>query len=444
MARVRDPNGYVAWLELIGARSGSTSATIGGPTSRILGVAWASDGASLVVSGAPDFSFHPGLHRFDLATGRLKPIIDEPAPYIADLGGWLDDDRLVVHGRERARSGVYVLEVARGRLERRIDLEGRVWGFTTDGTARRFATVRETSAEPPAVITGDIAAGTWVGVPDVGRSLGDLGPAARPESITVPAGDVTLDAWILSARGSRTAVGRRPRHPAVLMVHGGPHHDVGDEWDVGMGQVLADHGFVVAWTNPRGSTSYGRAFADAVSGDIGGVELEDLLAVTDELARRPDVDVNRIGVCGYSHGGFLAASAVTRTRRFAAAVCWAPFTDLLSEWGMSDEGRGWGRWVLGGDPTQDPDRYRDRSPAWHVDGPLAPTLLIHGERDERCPIGQSMLFHELLAAAGTSTRLVRIPEADHALFETPAHITEVASETLAWFTTHLRPGTAAA
>ena len=168
------------------------------------------------------------------------------------------------------------------------------------------------------------------------------------------------------------------------------------------------------------------------------------LRVTDFLARRADVDGDRIGICGYSHGGFLAAAAITRTRRFAAAVCWAPFTDLLSEWGMSHEGRGWGRWVVGRDPTRDPDHYRERSPAWHVDGPLAPTLLIHGEQDDRTPIGQSSLFHELLALAGTTTRLVRIPDAGHALFERPAWTALIARETLDWFASHLRPREAVA
>jgi dipeptidyl aminopeptidase/acylaminoacyl peptidase len=125
-------------------------------------------------------------------------------------------------------------------------------------------------------------------------------------------------------------------------------------------------------------------------------------------------------------------------------VCWAPFTDLLSEWGMSDEGRGWGRRVVGVDPTRDPAHYRDRSPASHVNGPVAPTLLIHGERDERCPVGQSVLFHELLLATGTPTRLVRRPDADHDLVGTPADLAVVASETVAWFDAHLRPAEALA
>jgi dipeptidyl aminopeptidase/acylaminoacyl peptidase len=438
--RVRDPGGYVAWLAVLDAATGARLATAGGPGSRILAATWTPDGAGLVVLGAPAFSFHPGLHRCDPGTGRLAAILDDPAPFVADLGGWLGADRLLVHGRERARSGLYVLDTGAGRLDRVADLEGRAWGLTVDAAGRRFATVRETAAQPPVLVVGEVAAGAWTALPDRSRSLAGLGPASRPERIEVPSDDVVLDAWVLPARGA----GITAPAPAVLMVHGGPHDDLGDEWDVGVGQLLAQEGYVVAWTNPRGSTSYGRRFADAVAGDLGGAELRDLVAVTDAVAARPDVDRARIGICGYSHGGFLAASAVTRTDRFAAGVCWAPVTDLLSEWGMSDEGRGWGRFVVGRDPVRETDAYRAASPASHVTPDSAPTLLVHGDRDERCPIGQSELFHALLAEAGVPTRLVRVPGADHDLFATPRSLALVARETLAWFDAHLGPAAAAA
>jgi dipeptidyl aminopeptidase/acylaminoacyl peptidase len=439
--RVRDNGGYHAWLAVLDAASGRRLATAGGPESRILGAIWTPRGDALVVVGARVFSFHPGLHRFDPATGGLEAIVDDPAPFVADIGGWLQDGRLLVHGRERARSGLYVLDLATARLERVVDLGSRAWGVSLDATGRRFATVRETAAQPPEVLAGDLATGGWTALPDVAPSLATLGEAARPDHIEVPGNGVVLDAWILRPRGPRaTATG----NPAVLLVHGGPHDDLGDEWDIGVGQLLAAHGYVVAWTNPRGSTSYGRAFADAVAGDLGGAELRDLLAATEALAARDDVDPAHIGICGYSHGGFLAATAVTRSDRFAAGVCWAPVTDLLSEWGMSDEGRGWGRRVVGRDPVGEVEAYRAASPASHVTARVPPTLLVHGELDQRCPIGQSTLFHELLRAAGVPARLVRVPGAEHGLFETPRSIELVATETLAWFDAHLRPAGGAA
>jgi dipeptidyl aminopeptidase/acylaminoacyl peptidase len=360
-------------------------------------------------------------------------------PFVTELGGWLGPTRLLVHAHERARSGLWVLDLESRRLEPLLDLDGRAWGVSTDARARRFATVRESATEPPEVMVGELATGNLARVRDVGPSLAPLGDEARPEQLAVASDDVTLDAWVLTARGPAAT----DRNPAVLLVHGGPHDDLGNEWDTGFHQLLASHGYVVAWTNPRGSISYGRAFADAVAGDLGGAELRDLLAVTDAVAARPDVDPARIGIAGYSHGGFLAATAVTRTDRFAAGACWAPVTDLLSEWGMSDEGRGWGHRVVGLDPVRETHAWRAASPSTHVTGAVPPTLLVHGERDERCPIGQSLLFHALLDHAGVPTRLVRVPDADHDLFATPRAFELVARETLAWFDAHLRPAGAA-
>ncbi|HUG29482.1 MAG TPA: alpha/beta fold hydrolase [Candidatus Limnocylindria bacterium] len=433
--RARDPGGYRSRLLVANAIDGSTVGSVGSTSSDFPYYCWSPDGASLILAGAMERSFHPSIQQYDVERARLVTIVDEPPCFVVDDPIARADGRYLVHGRGRGRSGVWLLDPASGEMRLLALADGRTWGAAGDARGTKVAQVVETSTVPPRVgiFEPATAARRTISEPWPG---GAPGPLAGAEPLSTQSGDGTMiDYWLLRP----PAAAPRRRHPAVVIVHGGPHHDVGDEWGAATEQYLASLGFVVAWGNPRGSTSYGRAFVDAVRGDFGGAELRDLAAVVAAIKSRPDVDPARIGICGHSHGGFIAALACATTDAFRAAVCMAPIIDMVSEWGMSDEGRTWGELLIGGSPREAAARYRELSPSTHAWRTTAPTLLLHGERDERCPIGQSELLYAILRSAGVDAAFVRYPTAAHDLWTSPQLAQDVNERTGAWFVRTLAP-----
>lgn len=224
---------------------------------------------------------------------------------------------------------------------------------------------------------------------------------------TGPAGSV--DGWHLRGDGAG------PR-PCILQIHGGPHAAYADAFIFEF-QVLAAAGYDVVYCNPRGSQGYGEPFAAAIVGDWGGPALADCLAALDAAIAGGSIAERRLGVAGGSYGGYMTTWAISHTRRFSAAVAMRAATNLESLWGTSEVGRLL-LYELGGRPVDIPDVYRRNSSLTYADAVTAPLLLIHGERDYRCPIEQAEQFYAALKLRGHQVELLRMPEADHGLSRT--------------------------
>jgi dipeptidyl aminopeptidase/acylaminoacyl peptidase len=196
----------------------------------------------------------------------------------------------------------------------------------------------------------------------------------------------------------------------------------------------------VVYANPRGSSSYGRDFATAVYGDWGGEDYLDLMAVMDAVLERPYCDADRQGVRGYSYGGYMTAWIIGQTDRFRAAVCGAPCFDLESFWGTSDIGARFGHRQFGGPAHDVPEWYEQHSPSSHAHRATTPTLIIHGEADERCPIGQGEQMFVALKQAGVEVEFARYPGGSHLFFATgpPEQRLDALQRTLAWFDRYLK------
>jgi len=192
-----------------------------------------------------------------------------------------------------------------------------------------------------------------------------------------------------------------------------------------------------------GPETYGRDFALDVIGDWGGEDSEDLMAVVDEVLTRPYADGNRIGIHGYSYGGYMTALTIGRTHRFRAAVCGAPVFDLESFYGTSDVGHTFGAFEWGGAPHERREWCVARSPSSIAHQTRTPTLILHGEADERCPIGQGEQMFIALKTAGCDVEFVRYPGASHTLSQEgpPSYRVDLLARTLTWFKKHLgEPG----
>ena len=203
--------------------------------------------------------------------------------------------------------------------------------------------------------------------------------------------------------------------PMVTVVHGGPAFLHAHQYYPGRGwlQLLAAAGLAVFLPNPRGSTGRGLAFAEANMGDMGGKDWEDIERGIDHCIDEGIADAGRLGVGGWSYGGFMAAWAVTRTNRFRAALAGAGIIDWRSFHGRSSL-CAWDSVHFGGaDPWKPDEVYVKYSPITHVQNVRTPTLIMHGENDDVIPVEQSHLFYRALKEQGVEVELVLYKDAPH-------------------------------
>jgi dipeptidyl aminopeptidase/acylaminoacyl peptidase len=243
------------------------------------------------------------------------------------------------------------------------------------------------------------------------------------------------------------AVSARPA-PLLVEIHGGPHSYHGNAFPLGAFHVLvlASRGWAVLALNPTGSGSYGQGFARAIRGRWGEQDLPEQLAAVDALVAEGVADPARLAVSGYSYGGFMAAWTIGHTDRFKAAVVGAPVTNLESFHGTADIGPWFAASEMDGDIVRHRETYRRLSPVAYVDRVRTPTLIVHGEADDRCPVGQGEeLFIGLLAAGRVPVQMVRYPGESHLFRSTgsPGHRLDLTRRIVEWVEQHT-PGPASA
>ena len=228
------------------------------------------------------------------------------------------------------------------------------------------------------------------------------------------------------------------KYPLILDIHGGPNGCFYDTFTP-VQHILATAGYVVLAVNPRGSSSYGLEFTMAVLGDWGGEDYQDLMMAVDELVDRPYIDESRLGVYGYSYGGFMSSWVVGHTDRFKAAVIGAPCINLSSMYGTSDIGISFGERQWGGLRKDALDKYMERSPLTYASNVTTPVLLMHGEADYRVPIEQGEQFFVTLKRLGKEIEFVRFPDSAHGFVRLghPKLRVEYLARVLGWFEKHL-------
>jgi len=233
----------------------------------------------------------------------------------------------------------------------------------------------------------------------------------EPESIVYKgAKDWDVHGWLMKPAGYEAG----EQYPLVINIHGGPFAMYANTFTHEM-QLLAAQGYGVLYLNPRGSHGYSQEFVNAVRGDYGGADYEDIMAGLDyAIAENDWIDADRLGVIGGSYGGFMTNWIVGHTNRFKAAVTQRSISNWISFFGVSDVGYYFNDWQHGAD-MNDVDKLWAISPLKYAKDIETPLLIIHSEDDYRCPIEQAEQLYITLKSMNKETEFVRIPDSDHNL-----------------------------
>lgn len=417
---------------------------------RIDRVSWSADGARLAAQRYPgvfDDPKHTQIAVIEATSGEIDlittgldrncgtyPQLREPLWEGGDVVFALEDrgnthlyrvaadgsraPELVVGG-ERTVTG---FDVAGGRLAYSVDEPTRLSELLVAEPRRAPAAARRLTRVGDAFATG--------------REL------AAAERFTATSADGSeVDAWVMKPVGYEPGI----RYPTLLNIHGGPFCQYGntffDEF-----QVYCGAGYVVVFSNPRGSSGYSEAWGRAIRGPgaagpgWGSVDYEDCMAVTDEAVRRFDfVDGERLGVIGGSYGGYMTSWIVGHTDRFKAAVSERAVNQLVSEWGSSDFGWDF-KGYFGAFVFEDVGAYLSISPATYAERIHTPLLILHSEKDLRCAVEQAEQLFVTLRLLKRPVELVRFPEESHELTRSgsPVHRVQRFEIVLEWFDRYLK------
>lgn len=302
--------------------------------------------------------------------------------------------------------------------------DGKVEKLTENGRSVRAFHISNgnlayiyTSPEKPSIISFN------------GKEL-DLNPdvlGKTPENVKTEEGE----AWFLFAGKNR---------PTVVSVHGGPHNAYGYTYSIEFNYLL-DNGFNVLYGNPRGSDGYGERFAKGCIGDWGGKDLKDIFGFMDAAIKKFEIKDN-FSITGGSYGGYMTNAAITKSKRFKAAIAERCVSNLMSMCGTSDIGF-WFNAIES--DVEDPwseegmTKLLSFSPITKAKNVRTPTMFIHGEEDYRCPIEQSEQMYSALKMNGVKTMLIRYPgdSHEHARRGVPKNMKDRLSRKLEWFKMHM-------
>jgi dipeptidyl aminopeptidase/acylaminoacyl peptidase len=293
------------------------------------------------------------------------------------------------------------------------------------------AVVRQSFAHPPEVWAG--AVGDWKQITHRNADLKAAWGEAKSLQWKTEIGDV--QGWLIYPRDFDAS----KKYPLVVRVHGGPAWAVTPEWPGREDYSLAlpSQGYFVLEPNPRGSYGEGEKFTQANVKDFGGGDFLDIMAGVDAAIASAPIDSNRLGITGWSYGGYMTMWAVTQTNRFRAAVSGAGLSDWLSYTGENKIDQ----WMLpyfGATVYDDPVVYAKSEPMKYIKQAKTPTLVVVGDSDGECPPPQSYEFWHALKTLGVPTEFVIYPKEGH-LFADPAHSRDVIERATAWFDKYLAP-----
>jgi dipeptidyl aminopeptidase/acylaminoacyl peptidase len=433
-----DNNWWTAQLYVLNGKSGEMSVLYKPPADRQLAVPrWSPDGKRIAFIGGimSDQGFLGG-DIFVTSVGSSQARDLTPAITSSPNGfSWRNNGEILFTESVDGGGAIANLDVDTGRTEmvwkgrETLHKDGNFPNFSLANDGRTSALIRSSWERPPEIWAGPI--GNWQQVTHA--NAGQRPHWGKAESITWNNEGFPVQGWLLYPQHFDPA----KRYPMVVEIHGGPAGMRSPGWpgshfDL---SVMAGLGYFVFFPNPRGSYGAGEAFTKGNVKDFGHGDLRDILAGIDMVLKKVPVDENRLGVTGWSYGGFMTMWTVTQTQRFRAAVAGAGIADWLSYYGENsiDE---WMIPYFGASVYDDPAVYAKSSPITFIKQVKTPTLVVVGERDGECPAPQSFEFWHALKTLAVPTELVVYAGEGHSFHEAKDRL-DVLRRTLDWFDKYL-------
>jgi len=433
-----DNNWYIAQLYTLDAGPLGLMKPIYKPPLQIANPAWSPDGKKI--------AFIAGLMSDEPSIGgdiyTISATDGEPSNLTPDMRAtansltWAPEGKIVFGETVEADAAVATVDPASGRIDTlwrgQEQVSAGLWGtnisIARDG--KTSAIIRSSLGDPPEIWAGAI--GYW-------RQVTHRNAAVKPawgeaKSIHWKNDGYDIQGWLIYPRDFDPA----KKYPMIVEVHGGPGAAVQSEWPHSgdFAIALAGSGYFVFQPNPRGSFGQGEAFTRANVRDFGYGDFRDILAGVDEVLRSAPIDPNRLGLTGWSYGGFMTMWGVTQTTRFKAAMAGAGLANLQSYYGENKIDQ-WMIPFFGKSVYDDPEVYAKSSPITFIKNVKTPTLVLVGDSDGECPTPQSYEFWHALKTLGVETQLVVYEHEGHH-FVKPEHQRDRIRRTVAWFDAHLR------
>ncbi len=430
-----DPNWWFAQLYTLGVAGGEMKSILKPPL-QIAEPHWSADGKSVAYIGgimSDEGSTGGDVFVVPASGGEAKNL----TPGMKASASWLEflpSGQIVFTAIEDGQSGLYKLDPNGGTPQRLwigpevIHAEG--WGVSAsvarDGVTS--AVVRSSFERPPELWVGPV--GQWKQVTHLNAQLQPQW--GKAENLHWDSGDLRVEGWLLYPRNFDPS----RKYPLVVTVHGGPAAACMPRWPgYPFEAPLASQGYFVLCPNPRGSYGMGEQYTQGNVKDFGYGDFRDIVAGVDAVLKLAPVDEKRIGITGWSYGGYMTMWAVTQTRRFAAAVAGAGLSNWLSYYGENDID-GWMLPYFGASVYDDPQVYQRSAPITFIKQAKTPTLVLVGERDGEVPAPQSFEFWHALKTFNVPTQLVVYPDEGHGIRE-PEHQHDIVHRMLDWFARYM-------
>ncbi len=363
--------------------------------------------------------------------GRPKNLTTsfDAQPFIA---GWSSDSKRIYFSEPKGTgTQVYSFDVAANRIYEIKVTPAVLGGVNLNRASTTFAFVRQTSDTPGDVYIAAVNDFTPVQITTANAGL-KMPAVGRTEVITWKSKDGKQIEGLLTYPVNYQA---GQRVPMILNIHGGPAGVFQQTFLGGRGSyplaTFSSHGYAILRPNPRGSSGYGTEFRRANLKDWGFGDYQDLMTGVDRVIEMGVADPERLGVMGWSYGGFMTSWVVTQTARFKAASAGAPVTNLMSFNGTADI-PAFIPDYFGGQFWEVMDLYQKHSPIFNVKSVTTPTMIQHGEADVRVPISQGYEFYNALKVKGVATRMLVLPRQPHGPNEPKMQLITMKSN-LEWF-----------
>ena len=420
-------------VSIIEVASGNVSVLANTPAAENSPV-YSHDGKSIAIIATDSPPTWPGagfIQIFSANGGQPKTLATsfDAQPNIA---GWSSDGKRIYFSEGKGTgTHIYALDVTANRIDEITSTLAALSAISLNNSGTTFGFVRQTPDTPADVYVATVADFKPVQISNVNAGL-KMPPIGRTEVITWKSNDgKQIEGLLTYPVGYQSG-----QHvPMILNIHGGPTGVFQQTFVGGRGvyplATFASLGYAILRANPRGSSGYGAEFRRANVKDWGFGDYQDLMTGVDKVIEMGVADPDRLGVMGWSYGGFMTTWIVTQTSRFKAASAGAPVTNLMSFNGTADI-PAFVPDYFGGQFWDAMDLYQKHSPMFNVKNVMTPTMIQHGEADIRVPISQGYEFYNALKVKGVPTRMLVMPRQPHGPNEPKMQLATMKAN-LEWF-----------